>query len=264
MGISERTATTAGRVEGAVALDLRVTESHAVTTWLRELRVEGDLTGFAPWPGQDLMVSVPPGDDSPRWRRYTVRRFDQAAGWIDLWIATECDGPGARWAIDARPGDAVEAVGPRGKIALDDAATGHLFIVDGAGLSAMCAMAEGLDRPSTVSALVVLASDVDTEAVGALLPVCSEDVELGSNVSGPCDPTWLAQVIRIQAAALRDEFAIEQSAAYVFGELSFTRDASAALALAGYGPERIASKAYWRKDRSNEMNGEPDRANPSS
>src|SRR3974377_256364 len=136
---SEPARRVAARLDGAVALDLELTENVELAPALRALRLRGDLTGFAPWPGQDVMVSVPPGAATQRFRRYTLRRWDAAAGTVELGVTTGTGGPGGTWAGAAGPGALVDAVGPRGKIALDEDADEHLFVVDESALAAWCA-----------------------------------------------------------------------------------------------------------------------------
>ena len=48
---------------------------------------------------------------------------------VDLDVVVHGDGPGARWAATTRPGDHIEAIGPRGKVALVEGAAWHLFAV---------------------------------------------------------------------------------------------------------------------------------------
>jgi NADPH-dependent ferric siderophore reductase len=244
----------AARLEGAVALDLAVTETLEVADGVRELTLEGDLTGFAPWPGQDLMVSVPPGDPGARWRRYTVRRLDPASSSIDLWVTLDTDGPGAAWARDAAVGDHVEAVGPRGKIALAEAAT-HLFIVDLSGAAAMCSMAEGLVAPGLVATILFTHPDSKNgyEASTALAPLVADGVVLRHHLIQHDGETRLDRTLDSMIQLL-DEPPVS---AYVFGELGFLRRVVGSLPTFGIDEARIVSKPYWRKDRANEQNGEP-------
>jgi NADPH-dependent ferric siderophore reductase len=251
---SEHTARVAARLQGVVALDLELHGADDVVEGVRELRLAGDLAGFAPWPGQDLMVSVPPGAATARFRRYTVRRWDPVAGTVELWVTTATDGPGARWAVTAATGDHVDAVGPRGKIALDPRAAAHLFVVDESGLAAACAMAEALDAPAAVHS--VLALDHSNGAVPhELAPSVRDGVSLSVSSVPADDPAALRGAIDRATSSIETSSA----AGYVFGELGLTREAAKALASIGLDTERVAVKPYWRNDRANEANGEPDR-----
>ena len=69
---------------------------------------------FFPVPGQDRPAVPrastggpvwPAGEARPTIRTYTVRRFDAAAGELDVdFVLHEGHGPAAAWARDARPG----------------------------------------------------------------------------------------------------------------------------------------------------------------
>jgi NADPH-dependent ferric siderophore reductase len=253
---SEHVARVAARLDGVVALDLSLAGADDVVEGLRELRLGGDLTGFAPWPGQDVMVSVPPGISTARFRRYTVRRSDGGAGVVVLWVTTTTDGPGSTWATTMAVGDRVEAVGPRGKVALDASASSHLFVVDESGLAAACAMAEALVAPATVQLVVAAHADSVPGAVG---PQVADGVTVALHPAPMDDLDELCAVVARATAALR----LADAAAYVFGELHLTRRVAAALTSLGLDSARVAVKPYWRDDRANEANGEPDRATAS-
>jgi NADPH-dependent ferric siderophore reductase len=254
---SEHATRLAERLEGVVAIELEVADAAEVAPGLRALTLVGDLGAFEPWPGQDLMVSVPPGDAAPRWRRYTVRRIDRAAGRLDLWVTTGTGGPGATWALDATTGDRVDAVGPRGKIALRDGATDHVFVVDDAGLAACCAMAEALATPATVWPIVLRELDARWMPDATVLPAVAAGVALRPHFLGLEDVAWSTTVIDTTVAALD----ATTTAAYVFGELGLVRRATATLA-EHLDPAQIAAKPYWRDGRANEDHGEPDRGEP--
>jgi NADPH-dependent ferric siderophore reductase len=250
---SERATTIASRLEGAVALDLAVVETYEVTKGILELTLEGDLTGFSPWPGQDVMVSVPPGYDAARWRRYTVRHIDAASSTIDVWVTTDTDGPGASWASNAEVGDRVEAVGPRGKITLDEGAATHLFVADSSGVSAMCAMAEGVVAPALVATFALMAPVSGIELSTAIAPLCAEGVPVLPHVFMDDRMPMILTALNVTITHLE----AEPIAVYVFGELSLTREIVEDLVERGFDPARIVSKPYWRKGRANESNGEP-------
>src|ERR671926_438478 len=110
-------------------LTLSVVEVAQMTPRTRRLRLTGpDLAEFSYAAGQDLMVLVDTSGGRIIRRRYTIRRFDPAARQLDLHAIVHTNGPGARWALRLRPGDMVEAIGPRGKIAVAAGAARHLFI----------------------------------------------------------------------------------------------------------------------------------------
>jgi len=62
-----------------------------------------------------LVVWSKDGKDTSVRRTYTVRRYDRRAGAIDVDVVLHDDpGPGARWALDASPGDEIGVTGPGG------------------------------------------------------------------------------------------------------------------------------------------------------
>jgi len=252
---SEHAARVASRLDGVVALDLEVVDADDLAPGLRELRLAGDLRGFDPRAGQDVMVSVPPRAPAPRFRRYTVRRWDRHAGTIDLWITTATDGPGAAWATSAVAGDRIEVVGPRGKIALDEDATTHLFVVDESGLAATCAMAEAVVAPGEVYAFSLLELPPLTEPSPSIQSQCAPGVTLWDHLLDRGDLGWVRTVLEVTATSLD----MSRTAAYVFGELALTREIAGILTDVGLAPGRVAVKPYWRDGRANEANGEPDR-----
>jgi NADPH-dependent ferric siderophore reductase len=275
---SEHATAFASRLDGVVAVDLRVTDASWILPGLRELRTEGDLTTVVSLPGQDVMVSVPLDQGGSKWRRYTMRRVDRDAGTLDLWVATDSEGPGARWALGAQIGDALEIVGPRGKVFVDPTASTHFFVVDTAGLAAMCAMIESIDAPSTVHALVVLEAEPElltvdlaarNDGVTGVTTVTHERAERP-------DPEWLATHVRAALTPVattpgglypspyelhwsETTFDPTTTAAYVFAEFAQTRRAAAVFAEFGLDPSRVHAKPYWRAGEANQDHGEPDK-----
>ena len=69
-------------------------------------------------------------------------------------------GPGTDWISAARPGDRIDAIGPRGKITVRPEADWHLFVADETGLPGALAMLEALPPGSTAIAVL----EVDTVA----------------------------------------------------------------------------------------------------
>lgn len=253
---TERATSLAARVSGTVALDLTVLATRVLAPGLSELTLGGDLSQFTPWPGQDVMVSVPPGDDAARWRRYTVRRVAASRASLDLWVTTDSDGPGARWASGAASGDHVEAVGPRGKIARSETASAHVFVVDASGLAAMCAMTESLAAPATARTVVVLDDGGALVRAADLWPVPVDGVDASHQLVDGGDAAGLERALHAAVDGLEHA----RTAAYVFGELTFTRVAAGALRTLGLDDDAVVTKAYWRTGRANESNGEPLRA----
>ncbi len=239
---------------GVLALSLRVERTTALTPSCQRVRLAGDeLADLDPLPGQDLMVSLDGDGERTRRRRYTIRHLDRDAGLVDLDIALHGDGPGMRWASSARPGDAVEAIGPRGKVTLDTAADWHLFIGDDSFAPAALAMAEAVPHGGAV----VLALEID--AAGHELPNEIRAVVAGPrwvarDGAAPGDPSGLV------AALESIELPPGRGHAYVGGEHAVVARLRDGLGRRGMDPESVSAKSYWRLGQQNAANGEPDRS----
>lgn len=92
------------------------------------------LAGWVYTPGQTLNVFFGLAADgaaaSLRKRTYSVWGHDPARQELELAVCTFSDGPGARWAAQCRPGDAVHFYGPGGKFLLHPDAPAHVFLGD--------------------------------------------------------------------------------------------------------------------------------------
>lgn len=95
-------------------------------------------------------------DDEVR-RDYTPRRFDTAARELDIEFSLHGDGPAARWAAAAGPGDTLNIGGPRGSFIVPTGFDWHLLVGDDSALPAIARRLEEL--PAGTRALVVLAVD---------------------------------------------------------------------------------------------------------
>jgi NADPH-dependent ferric siderophore reductase len=126
-----------------------------------------DLSGFAS-PGFDDHVKLFWGDVG---RHYTPRRYDAAAGELDIEFALhDAAGPATAWAADARVGDTVVVGGPRGSFMIADDFDWYLLAGDETALPAIARRLEEL-RPGA-RAIVV------TEVGSA-----GEEIELGSRAT---------------------------------------------------------------------------------
>jgi NADPH-dependent ferric siderophore reductase len=87
----------------------------------------------------------PPGEPRPVIRSYTVRRFDPAAGELDVDFVLHGEhGPAAAWAAAASPGDQVGISEPGGRYRPDPDAGAHLLIGDESALPAICTVLDAL------------------------------------------------------------------------------------------------------------------------
>ena len=240
------------RLHGTQAFDLELLERSSLSPSLLRLVLKGIPGDLGLIPGQDLMFAVPlEGGDGSFRRRYSVRRWDVVEGTVEIWIHTAAGGPGTRWATTAPLGSHIEALGPRGKIALDPMADWHLFIGDLSFLSAAYAMAEAIEAPG--QALFVIEIDHENDEV---LP----DLEEGIGITACLlerdgreadDPSGLLTGLKAI------EFPEDDGHVYIGGELTVVAELRSALRSRGIGKEAISAKSYYRAGVSNAAHGEP-------
>ncbi|MFJ1836701.1 siderophore-interacting protein [Streptomyces sp. NPDC088175] len=100
-------------------------------------------------------------------REYTVRRYDQAAGEIDIDIAAHDGGLASDWARAARPGDVMHLAGPPGGLIVPHAYDRYLLAGDITALPAIARRLEELPRSAKGWAFVEVvdaAEEIDLSA----------------------------------------------------------------------------------------------------
>ena len=219
---------------------------------LHEVVVRGD-PALAGVPGNDVMVRLVDAKGKHVRRRYSVRAVDEARGLVTLWIVTSHAGAGARWARDAKPGDQVDLVGPRGKITLDPLADWYLFVGDTSGLASFYRMAQSIEVPGRAIFIVEVddINDALTAPFDEGLGVTGIFVERNGRAYD--DPAGLLGGL----AAF--EMPAHQGHAYLFGEFHVVRALGAALRDRGMTDEQQSHKAFWRAGRHNAEHGEPEK-----
>jgi NADPH-dependent ferric siderophore reductase len=233
--------------------ELEVLENQELSPSMRRIRCTAPgLADLSYLPGQDVMLSVPTPSGSTFRRRYTIRSFQPEIPAIDIDMVLHGDGPAASWATEVKPGDTIEAIGPRGKITVDPEADWHLFAGDDSALPASLAMAASLPEPGR--ALVVLEVDgpEDEQTAhapdGQVVPVRWLHRAGGNPASGD-------QLL----AALADlPLPSGTGHAYLAGELGVVAKMRKALLAQGMSPQQISAKSYWRVGRANAAHGEPE------
>ncbi|MGH9092820.1 MAG: siderophore-interacting protein [Acidimicrobiales bacterium] len=231
------------RLPGVAAFDLSVVEAGRVTPSMQRLVLTADgLDRLEHRPGQDLMVTVPP--DRVR-RRYTIRRLDRAARTVELQVVVHGDGPGARWAAAARPGDRVEAIGPRGKITVAPGADWHLFCGDESALPAVATMVESLGPEATTVVVVEVPDAGDQQLLGGTVRWLHRD--------GRPAGEGTALVDAVADVALPPG----RGHAYLAGELRTVAAMRKILEGRGLAPDQLSPKSYWRRGVANAPHGEP-------
>ncbi|GAA4533512.1 siderophore-interacting protein [Chelativorans composti] len=192
-------------------------------------------------PGQALVMMIPTGDGEFGRRDYTIRSFDHQARTIAVDFLKHGDTPGPRWAIGARPGDEVEAKGPRGHTFLNPEADWHLFTGDETCIPAIAHILE--EAPAGTKAFAFM--EVQNKS-GEVEFKTNADLELtwlhrGELPAGPSD--LMANVVAA--------FALPQGRgqAYIIGETSNVRRQRHDLIARGMTREQIRSEGYWRPGR---------------
>ena len=242
-----------GPLADAALWPLEVTGSESLSPSFRRVVLTAPgIEGLRHQPGQDLMLRVPLGGDRVVNRRYTIRSFDPLQRAVRIDVSLHGAGPGTDWISAARPGDHIDAIGPRGKITLRPQADWHLFVADETGLPGVLAMLEALAPTSTATAVLEVDTAADEQAFAAA-PGASFDVRwihrTGRSVPGDRGP-MLAAVAAVELPA-------GVGHAYVAAEAGVVRSVTKALTERGLSQEQISGKAYWRRGLPNAEHGEP-------
>jgi NADPH-dependent ferric siderophore reductase len=249
---SSRVGQPGGPLADATMLTLTVRDFVDVIPTYRRIVLESpDLVNFAYQPGQDLMLRIPGEAGDLTNRRYTIRAADGDEGVAVVDMVLHGEGPAARWGAAVTAGAQITAIGPRGKIFVDESADWHLFIGDESALPAMAAMVEsiGTEVPATVVAEI-------PEHALALEPTLATDsrVELLWLVRGSAPP---GEAERLLDVAGQLELLPGRGQAYLAGEMRVVRALSQRLIERGLASEQISAKSYWRRGGPNAAHGEP-------
>ena len=229
---------------------LEVVESQMITPRMHRIKLRGAAFGGLDFrPGQDVMLWIPADGGRMLYRRYTIRHLDHETGSLDLDIFDHgMGGPGEHWAKTARPGDVVEAVGPRGKISLV-AAPWHLFAGDETYLPATFAMLAALPEGTPAWVFLEVEGTQEEQSLEARADVRLVWIHRGA--AAPGDPAGLV------AAVESAELPSSPGHAYIGAELQVTKALRRALEARGVDSTLISSKAYWGRGRANASKGEP-------
>jgi NADPH-dependent ferric siderophore reductase len=236
-------------IAGVQPLALEITDVSDLGTNMRRILLTG--ADFDYQAGQDVMLVLGGTPDRPLSRRYSIRHLDRPSRTLELNIVTHgVAGPGALWAANARVGDRVEGVGPRGKVLVNPSADWHLFLGDASAAPAKLNMLEALPAASPGV---------------AYLEVSSVEDELPHVVSASHTVHWLHRGETPATASTLLVSAMESVAlppgrghVYIAGEVQVVADIQRAALARGLAPEQISPKAYWGRGKANADRGEPD------
>jgi len=191
----------------------------------------------------EQVKAVHPEELWPCLRTYTVRAWDAASGELTLDVVVHGDeGVAGPWAVAARPGDAVQVLGPGGAYSPSPDADWHLLVGDETALPAIAASLERLPAGATARAFVGVADPAEEQDL-----VLAPGVEL----------VWVHRAVQpgtaLVAAVLAAELPAGSVHAFVHGEAGFVRDLRRFLRAERLVPRELLSvSGYWRLGRSDE------------
>jgi NADPH-dependent ferric siderophore reductase len=201
----------------------------------------GDLNELSYKPGQDLVLQMPLANGTTGRRHYTIRQFDAAAKRLDIDFVLHGDSPSGNWARDARPGDRIEAMGPRGRVVLNPEADWHLFTGDETCIPGILGMLEILPSYAHAWAFVEIGDVSDRQPVESKARLNFEWIERKGAPAGPSE----LMLNRVKSFALPSG----RGQAYLIGETSNVRAQRHDLLARGLAKEQIAAEGYWRPGR---------------
>jgi NADPH-dependent ferric siderophore reductase len=146
---------------------LTVKQVETIAAHMVRITVSGDLDGFTSLGFDDHVKLFFPdgttnadGTANTLGRDFTPRRYDPAAGTLEIDFAIHDAGPATRWAAQAKPGDSLPLGGPRGSFIIPMTFDWHLLIADETGLPAISRrLAEFPHRTRTVVVVEVDGAD---------------------------------------------------------------------------------------------------------
>ncbi|HEX4183805.1 MAG TPA: siderophore-interacting protein [Caulobacteraceae bacterium] len=214
---------------------LSVQDAQPITPLVRRLTFTAPDLGDMTWRrGQDLVLNLP---EAPR-RHYTIRSLE--GGRLSIDFVLHGHGAAAAWAKNARAGERVDALGPRGRTSLADNADWHLFVGDETCIPAIFAMIEALPLGAPAFAFLEIESEAEKQDVATGADLQLEWVVRG----GPAHPNELL-LNRLKAF----DPPPGQGHAYVIGETSGVRAQRRLLLDKGWPREQITAEGYWRPGR---------------
>ncbi|WP_017596211.1 siderophore-interacting protein [Nocardiopsis potens] len=188
-------------------------------------------------------------DPALTYRDYTVRRYDPDAEELVLDFVAHDHGPAGRWALDARPGDELGVLGPRGTVHIDHGYDYHLLGADETALPAVARRLEELPRDARVFAFCEVADAEEERYI---------DAPAGASI------TWLHRGGRplgeALLAALRD-FELPEGDGYAWcaGEAVMLKPIRRHLKERGFVRNSTCTvDGYWRRGTVNHDHHEED------
>lgn len=200
---------------------------------------EGATDVELPEPDADGLVSYA-GARPMTMRTYTARRFDALEHELDIDIVLHGEGPAARWAAHAGPGDRLAVTPSRTSgFTLAEGAEELVIAVDAAGLPAAATILES--RPALPT--TVLLELEDAEDAVALPP---DDVNRRILIRGNGEPAG-----RPLTEAITQLTVDPRTQVWVAAEARAIRAIREDLVSRGVDGERLTTRGYWQDGEQN-------------
>lgn len=141
-----------------VRRQLTVRTVQRLTPRMLRIALEGaELAGFhSAAPDDHIKLILTGADGETQMRDYTPRRFDAAAGVLEIDFAVHEGGPANDWALAAEVGTRVEIAGPRGSLIVPQDFDWWLLVGDETALPAIGRRLEELDAKTPVTVLAAV------------------------------------------------------------------------------------------------------------
>jgi NADPH-dependent ferric siderophore reductase len=217
-----------------------VSAENADPNMRRVVFTADDIADFDYKPGQAIVFAMPLGNGELGRRHYTVRSFDRAAGHLAVDFLLHGEGPSPAWALAAKPGDTIEAKGPRGHTVFNADADWHVITGDETCIPAFAHMLETLPANARVFVFIETHGkdgeiDLPTKADARITWLHR------GGLAGPGD-TMLNALNDFVLPEGRGQF-------HIIGETSNVRRQRHALIERGISRDQISSEGYWRPGR---------------
>lgn len=199
---------------------------------------------FFPAPGAELPVMPtigpegfePPGPDGPQpiFRDYTVRHLRRDARELDIDFALHGHGPGGTWAANARPGQRLGVLGPRGSYVNPLSFDWYLIAGDETALPAVSAWLEQLPAGVPVHAFAEVADAAERQDL-----VTTPDTTL----------TWLDRSAGESLGAALDGWTAPPGDGYVWvaGEATSLKPIRRRMRALGLPRDHVEVDGYWKR-----------------
>ena len=222
---------------------LTVIETSEITPHMRRVIFSGNtLDELDHKAAQDVVLILPQANGEPARRHYTIRWHDKAAKRLAIdFVVHDETSPAMRWLLSVKPGDKIEAQGPRGRTVANPDADWHLLTGDETCQPGIFAILERLPAGARAFAFIEVENEAETQKLNSKADVKLEWIYR----NGPAAASSAELITRLKAF----QFPPGNGQAYVIGETSTVRAQRQGLIARGFDKARIAAEGYWRPGR---------------